>query len=1046
MGFFDQWEKEKREKKIDGKKTDTLASQASGFFGAFTDPDNLEGYVKAVGDIATDVGKGIVSTGQRVAGTVAQAGVGVAGAADTAASLLTGDEEGAQEKNKKYVKTMQDISDAKALDDGSMSFISKDTMSGKANPLEFGAEFTKAGAETAAFVQPELRAATLPKAIAAEAGVNAATNATATAADQLAKGEGLDGGEVAQSAIEGGILGGALRGIIGSRRIVKDGAVDQKAINAAPEATMRSDTGRALEGNQKPVGTVINAAQDVAEPPAPPLSSTINPQLPITADGPMTMSELAATANRPVGMSPGEFLREQATPKPQSMAAEVTPGPVNVLEGRLDAPGRTITPGMDTESSLIPNGLTDALNGQLEPNIVSRPRQVNDEMPEAPAIISDRSALPESSGLKGDDLKELETNLQPFVDERARTAESTGQKVDRSIGRYTQDFIQRSTKQLGKLGADVSKSMVKGSRVKSDIVNNLRPTMQDIESNVKKVAGKTETAQSNLMGKIGNALENRAEAQNMLTPEEYGIYQKVEKVYDTIMQERVARGLPVRQDYSPHEMIRQGSEAPTYLSDALQNRRTTADSRFSKERTDEDSALKTMTVRDLYNYVNSQATEFGYKEANDIYQQGLAKLSPEEASSPQFVEGIRNLNNAYSKAINPGSTSKLDRWLQKAQGNAYQAFLWNNPKNAAFNTAQTIIARGDVTREAKSLARSLDKDIVEEINKSKWFGDATVSADMAGEEPMTKLAQSLRKYDIGRASEERAVKQPFKLGFSQGISETQAYKDAIKDGKSKSEAVRIAMKDEDALKYAIDSGNVVVNNTSFGANTMARPEFLRDSSAVKRAFTMFMRFPIGMTNFAKEALNPKEARVVDVLMKGDPRAVPVAEMRNKYKTTLTALNDIEKAAKQGKFTDVPLGDIQRNISMMKDNIKIVDEQIKDLSSIRGGKRAAALAKMWGATAAIQFLWDGLTNPEEQDVGSAVTATNPTLLTNPLDRNSRFAGLSSPISPVTRYGQPNYRAVVNAIPGAGIANTMSNYVDGEGSGVLSDTLKKLIEGK
>src|SRR5690606_16609397 len=107
------------------------------------------------------------------------------------------------------------------------------------------------------------------------------------------------------------------------------------------------------------------------------------------------------------------------------------------------------------------------------------------------------------------------------------------------------------------------------SRTKTDIVNNLRPTLQEVEKGVKSIAGKTQTSQDALMKKIGDALENRAEAQNMLSPEEFQVYQKVEKVYDFVREERRNRGLPTLENYSPHIAIKNGAEAPTYLEGAL---------------------------------------------------------------------------------------------------------------------------------------------------------------------------------------------------------------------------------------------------------------------------------------------------------------------------------------------------------------------------------------------------------------------------------------------------------------------------------------------
>jgi hypothetical protein len=194
---------------------------------------------------------------------------------------------------------------------------------------------------------------------------------------------------------------------------------------------------------------------------------------------------------------------------------------------------------------------------------------------------------------------------------------------------------------------------------------------------------------------------------------------------------------------------------------------------------------------------------------------------------------------------------------------------------------------------------------------------------------------------------------------------------------------------------------------------------------------MFMRFPLGMTQLIKDSMKPADARAIDVLMKGDPRAVPIPEMRQKYQGTLKALNQIEKAAKDGTL-DVDKKALQNSINDMKANIKVVDDTIKELSTIRGNKRTAALIKMWAATAAIQFAWTGLTDPEDASVIDSAAAADPTILSkvNPANPYSvPNAGLTSPLLPSSKYGI-NLNGATNLIPGVGAANRITKYATGK----------------
>lgn len=1028
MGFFSDADDEKKKRGVTGEKTGTAAS-------FFTDTGkNIVAGLQQTGGVLADV----ALEGGAVIGSIGKSDEEVAKSLETTEFLrslvhdmkdINGENIGGTQKADKAAEKINS-GDASLQDYAQLAGTSLEAGLGATTLINPVSAARAAATSTGAKLAGTEVAKDIAKVGATFGGTSGATEGLKTYGETGDVGEALKSGAIAT--VTGAIVPTALdvagRGTGEAlRRVLNKNSVDTQAI---AKADLTNGTKAAQQATDE-LGTPVSRSQ------------VINAAEPEVSNQPLlSTDELSAAADRPVGQTPAEYLANKAKPEGESktMAAEVTPGKTDSIqiETALDDASAAKLAKEIKDQGLNPkeqmqairaSGMTDEqalthFGTNTDGSIVRKQAEVTD-MPRKTTALDEPNLDPTQ-------LREVDPSLQPIVASQQQLNEKSAQAG--FLDRYTKGFINRSTEETGALGADVSSSMVKGAKVKADIGNTLRPLMQDIDKGVKKVAGKTEIGQAQFMTKVDKALTDRPNARSMFKDDaEYKVYQNIEKVYDYIKEERQARGLAVREDYSPTQMIRAGGEDPSYLASSLNSKITTADSRFSKARRSEEGADQAVfSTKDLYNYVNSQSTEFAYKEAAEVFREGIKNVPPEIAATKQFQNGIKNLADAYAKAVNPKGTSKGDAIAKGFQSTIYKNILWNNPKNAMFSRAQTLIAKGDVSREAKAIVKSFDKDTLKEIYDQKWFGDATVSADMptASEARLSKLADGLRKYDINRVGEEYAVKKPFALGYAQGLSETAAYKEAIKGGADKAAAAKAAMADPAAREYAERAGNVLVNNTSFGANSMARPEFLRDASAVKRTFTMFMRFPLGMTQLIKDSMNPAQARAIDVLMKGDPRAVPVPEMRQKYQGTLTALKQIEKAANDGKL-DVDKTALKNSINDMKANIKVVDETIKDLSTIRGNKRTAALLKMWAATAAIQFAWTGLTDPEDASVIDSAAASDPTILSkvNPANPYSvPRAGLTSPLLPSSRYGI-NWNGATNLIPGVGAANRITKYATG-----------------
>lgn len=164
-------------------------------------------------DLGVGLAKEIGSQGQKVVGTAVQGGAAVVGGIDTAIQVAQGDEEGTKKSAKRTKDNIESWNKKKTITGDEMSYISKDVQSGKADVAEFGAGFTKAGVDTAGFVMPGVKSASVGKTIATAAGVEGILGFGADVADQYARTGQVDYKQAAMSGGASAILGGAMGGI-----------------------------------------------------------------------------------------------------------------------------------------------------------------------------------------------------------------------------------------------------------------------------------------------------------------------------------------------------------------------------------------------------------------------------------------------------------------------------------------------------------------------------------------------------------------------------------------------------------------------------------------------------------------------------------------------------------------------------------------------------------------------------------------------------------------------------------------------------------------
>ena len=749
---------------------------------------------------------------------------------------------------------------------------------------------------------------------------------------------------------------------------------------------------------------------------------------------------------------------------------ERKPGVFKVAEpARQPAMAAEVTPTADIgeiSMKLTPEERAAEALGQVKS---SKPKTAKEG--ELAVIGNVDKKLADEIGLNTEDLDPEVAKAVTYLTQ-GKVSSDASEKTTKSIGRYLSDSIGYATRTLGEAGARTAESLIRGSKVKSDIKAELRPTMINVQKLSKDISGKTETARIQTGANIVKALEDRANVEKYISdPQTRELYDNIVSVFDNIKQRMIDAGMPVREDYSPWTMLKDYSEAPSYLANGLTDKKTRVVSGNAMERTlDEKPELTNNNILEvLPRYVDGMVNHIAFTPVLDDFADALESVPAYvRANTGQFNDGIKYLNTMLANGISQGSSSTADKWIKGLQNNIYSAFLWNNPKNAAFALTQKLLAAADITPEGRSVAKLFDEDDLKIVNKNIWFGEQTVSGDIAGgADPATRAGEMLRssgagelarKFDINRFSEQKSVEAPFRQAFGQGIAQSKAYTEAIAAGKTPKEAIKVALQDPEAVALAERTGNIQVNNTAFGANSLARPEFLRDSSAFKRAITMFMRFPLGVSNYIRDTAQIKDARALDVIQRGDPRATNIANMRGEYKAYLKGLKDVGAAVKDGKGgPDAPTTEvINAHIKLVEDNVKTIDKTIKGLSSLRGPKRVAALSAMWAATAAIQFAWDGMASTtstalgnekEAPTIGDSVASTDPTgfSLINPWNQNSKVrGGLNSPLNPINKYGGVNTRTVLNAIPVVGSVNTLSRTLTG-GNGI-SDFIDEKLKGE
>jgi len=652
-------------------------------------------------------------------------------------------------------------------------------------------------------------------------------------------------------------------------------------------------------------------------------------------------------------------------------------------------------------------------------------------------IGSDLNRLAEETGVglarvDEDIAEDISKRLQGTTDQA-----TTKNSIVKSIANQFQDTITVAAKTVGKEGVDFVHNLLGGEKFKRESLNILRDDLAEIQKLGSKLTGKTSkfkkpsrTARVELGAKLGAALDDRANAANYLkTPDEMKLFEHYVKVFDFVKARREEFGMEVVENYRPWVNLRDASEDPTWLVKGLTDSKIETLSRFSKERVRDEAGdnVDENLLDMIYGYVNSQLNEMAYDAPVRKFKKDVAN-STMNPNSPQYREGMDYLSEVLQQAVSPKAKNKVEKIVLGAGNRVYSSVLPFNPKLTMQNMTQRWAANSRVSKGAVSLSKKMRGAEFKELEHGLVFGDQTVFGqleDISAKPTGTSkgFKDKAKNLDYYQKSETKNVTTSFRKGAAQAIIESEPYKAARKQGMNSTDAMKAALQDETVKKNAIQRGNMVVNDTQFGASHIARPAALRSEGSVLgvpiKALTMFTRFPIGMSQHVLEMVDGKSARALDVLKNGDPRSVPIAEMRSSYGTLLEALKDSKKAVDDGVDIGISKEALDGQISLIDKNLKVIDKELKKHSSVRTGKTAKNLVKMWTAAAAIQVLFDGGIQTFAEDPLDPVAKTNPTATGMVFGKNSKLGGFTSAAIPVNKYGL-NERALTNYIPGVGLA--------------------------
>lgn len=820
-------------------------------------------------------------------------------------------------------------------------------------------------------------------------------------------------------------------------------------ISTSPIANSAKFVAAVATGNDTARTNAVAGLKDEVTKPKVPVTikdktgkTTINPK---AAD--IIFQAASGAGETKVASKGAEAAKEALVPKPKSSEVK-TPNPNHTVEQpvKTDEHPHTTQGFNDAKHEFIKALSPQELDNMEASGGAIAAKKQAESVPTKPGYTPPKTGADFASALlsegTGGKVK-LDPNV---VDLLSKTGKATTPASKAPVLEGARDPQSVLSRHFGKEGSDIAYEASQGAKKRSDLQEAAKPLIDDAEKKLGKAA-KTEAGKQDVESRINQALEDRSNADNYLkTPEEKAAYEATKTFYDHYQGHIADAGKGTLENYSPRVARQNAEDASQGLDYTVsQAFSKNTDAPFLKERTksEPDQQLLEKPVSTMRNYSSAVSKQLAYEDLMKKLPERLQKVNPIYTIDQTAKQGGKEYLQKYLKDLLqpdiPTSGKGLGKIISEKTQNklinqTYSSALTLSPKFGLMNRTQGYATRSQISGEARKLSKKIDKKDLEDLRGSLTSGDNPISgeADSTASNiggSKTKLQRTQAKVSGEKAN----VNHAFDSGVAQHLVDSPIYKQAIKDGKKPKEAAKVALADPDTRELAIRAGNVVTNTTQFGGNIANKPGWLRESGTVlglsKKWYQQYQRFPLGMTQLLGNVTNPKNARALDIMRRGDPKQTKLVDYLKAAKTLQNALPDAQKTVKRGEGGGGGGGDdgrppvtpeqLKETKKLLDKSVKILDAEIKKNSKIRGTKTAKNVAKMWAAASVIQFLFDGAIGNNkdkttDQKIAKAVKfgapVNVPTKDQNPIVPNI-------PSSPVGKFGI-NERKLLNFIPVVG----------------------------
>lgn len=577
--------------------------------------------------------------------------------------------------------------------------------------------------------------------------------------------------DVAAGVLTGGVLGAAGGGLAGFlNRIAKPTATATAEVVNGEKASAKTPDLRPFDQPQQTAVTTP-VTNNIAQ------TATPTPQL--------SMDELGASASRPVGSSPADFLREQQS---KSMAAEVTPGRTESMEVALSQEQlKQLTDaiqGMSQKEAIKTlKGLgadADTINNITR--VTKKPMQVADEggAAKAAAQIADEAPL-ETKLTKGiedtaagtipEEIKQAFSDLGDSTNTLTgayKSAKGKLQEVNDTLASNWDNVTNNMSRRLGKVGSDFADKMQTGARTKAKLIDSTADVVDSTKNFTVEKLGVKEAKDQ--VDRVRKAIEDGDTS--VLKDSDMPAYDAAKKIFDTFKTQMEKQGRATRDAYFTHAKLQSDEENTGQIIEAMFNKgKSDMGSSFSKERKG-DTAGDVPDIHTLLRkYQQGMANDLAYKDAQDYLTQNIDKIPTHLATdSKNMAEAKQYITDLYSHARMGTSENAASRIPKAGLDTFTDNVLRFNIGNSLKNFTDQIRTSSLLSPEAKQIRVS--DDIAKEFNKDGQnfvYGHSTKEEVGQGEAVRSKLGQAIESISPNTRTEKIQVSRNAKKRLARGI-------------------------------------------------------------------------------------------------------------------------------------------------------------------------------------------------------------------------------------------------------------------------------------